>query len=150
MKTLVVGGQPENYPGDAYHHLLMRMLLAARANGLQVIDGPFGRIRDIPAFEEAARRVAALGYDGKWVLHPSQIEPGNAIFSPAQDDYDDAEEILEAYAWHTSEAGGAVGAVMLGDEFVDEATRKMAHAVAVKGRSAGLGRTRTWTQPVTD
>ena len=145
MKSLVVGGQPEGYPADAYHYIFMRILMAARAHGLQAIDGPFGQIRDVPAFEEAAKRAAALGYDGKWVLHPGQIEPGNAIFSPSQEDYDHAEEILDAYAWYTSEEGGARGAVMLGDEFVDEASRKMALVIAGKGRSAGMTRTRTWS-----
>lgn len=145
MKSLIVGGQPEGYPADAYHYILMRILMAARANGLQAIDGPFGQIRDIPAFEVAARRSASLGYDGKWVLNPGQIDPCNEIFSPAQEDYDHAEEILDAYAWYTSEAGGALGAVMLGDEFIDEAGRKMALVIAGKGRNAGMSRTRAWT-----
>ncbi len=147
MKSLVVGGQPEGYHADAYHYILMRILMAARANGLQAIDGPFGQIRDIPGFQVAARRAAALGYDGKWVLNPGQIEACNAVFSPAQDDYDMAEEILDAYTWYTSEAGGSLGAVMLGDEFIDEASRKMALVVAGKGRSAGMSRTRTWAPP---
>jgi citrate lyase subunit beta/citryl-CoA lyase len=147
MKSLVVGGQPEGYTSDAYHYILMRILMAARANGLQAIDGPFGLIRDIPAFEEVARRAAALGYDGKWVLHPGQIEAGNAAFSPSVDDYEKAEEILEAYAWYTSESGGAKGAVMLGDDFIDEASRKMAAVIAGKGRRAGMTRTRSWTPP---
>jgi len=145
MKSLVVGGQPEGYTADAYHYILMRILMAARANDLQAIDGPFGLIRDIPAFEEAAGRAAALGYDGKWVLNPGQIDPCNAIFSPTQDDYDKAENILDAYAWYTSAEGGAVGAVMLGTDFIDEASRKMALVIAEKGRSAGMERTNRWT-----
>jgi len=145
MKSLVVGGQPPGYGADAYHYILMRILMAARMHGLQAIDGPFGQIRDVPAFEVAAKRAAALGYDGKWVLNPGQIDPGNVIFSPAQEDYDHAEEILDAYAWYTSEAGGSLGAVMLGDEFIDEASRKMALVIAGKGRSAGMSKTREWT-----
>jgi len=82
-----------------------------------------------------------LGYDGKWVLHPDQIAAGNEIFSPRQAEYDRAELILEAYAWHTSAAGGARGAVMLGDEMIDEASRKMALVVSAKGRAAGMTRT---------
>ena len=149
MKSLVVGGQPEGYPADAYHYILMRILMAARANGLQAIDGPFGLIRDADAFAVAARRSAALGYDGKWVLHPGQIEPCNEIFSPSQADYDKAEEILDAYSWYTSEEGGALGAVMIGDDFIDEASRKMALVIAGKGRSAGMQRTSTWNPPAT-
>ncbi|GAA3929375.1 aldolase/citrate lyase family protein [Microbacterium soli] len=147
MKSLIVGGQPKGYPADAYHYILMRILMVARANGLQAIDGPFGLIRDIPAFEEATWRSAALGFDGKWVLHPGQIGPANSIFSPAQEEYDKAENILDAYAWYTSPEGGALGAVMLGDDFIDEASRKMAAVIAAKGRSAGLKRTAAWTRP---
>ncbi|MGH3956073.1 MAG: CoA ester lyase, partial [Mycobacterium sp.] len=76
----------------------------------------------------------------KWVLHPAQIEAGNEIFSPRQEDYDRAELILDAYEWHTSVAGGARGAVMLGDEMIDEASRKMALVIAGKGRAAGMAR----------
>jgi citrate lyase subunit beta/citryl-CoA lyase len=74
------------------------------------------------------------------VLHPDQIAAGNEIFSPGQQEYDHAELILEAYGWHTSKAGGARGAVMLGDEMIDEASRKMALVVAGKGRAAGMTR----------
>ncbi|MCX0271305.1 CoA ester lyase, partial [Nocardia zapadnayensis] len=71
MRTLVVGEQPEGYDtGDAYHHILMTILLTARAHGLQAIDGPYLQIRDIDGFRRAAGRTAALGFDGKWVLHP--------------------------------------------------------------------------------
>jgi citrate lyase subunit beta/citryl-CoA lyase len=141
MRTLVVGEQPEGYDvGDAYHHVLMRILIAARAHGINAIDGPYLKVRDVEAFRRIAGRAAALGYDGKWVLHPDQIEAGNEVFSPRQDDYDRAELILDAYEWHTSRAGGARGAVMLGDEMIDEASRKMALVIAGKGRAAGMTR----------
>jgi citrate lyase subunit beta / citryl-CoA lyase len=141
MRTLVVGEQPEGYDvGDAYHHVLMKILIAARANGIAAIDGPYLKVRDVEAFRRVAARSAALGYDGKWVLHPDQIAAGNEIFSPRQQDYDHAELILEAYEWHTSSAGGARGAVMLGDEMIDEASRKMALVIAGKGRAGGMTR----------
>ncbi|WP_446225901.1 HpcH/HpaI aldolase/citrate lyase family protein [Nocardia sp. IBHARD005] len=142
MRTLVVGEQPQGYDvGDAYHHILMTILLTARAHGLQAIDGPYLQIRDVDGFRRAASRTAALGFDGKWVLHPGQVDAANEIFSPRQADYDRAELILESYAFHTSEAGGARGAVMLGDEMIDEASAKMAQVVADKGRAAGMTRT---------
>jgi citrate lyase subunit beta/citryl-CoA lyase len=142
MRTLEVGEQPEGYDvGDAHHHVLMRILVAARAHGVLAIDGPFLKVRDVAAFRKVAGRSAALGYDGKWVLHPDQIAAGNEVFSPRQADYDHAELILEAYEWHTSHAGGARGAVMLGDEMIDEASRKMALVIAGKGRAAGMERT---------
>ena len=103
MRTLEVGEQPEGYDvGDAYHHVLMTILIAARAHGVAAIDGPYLKVRDVDAFRRVAGRSAALGYDGKWVLHPDQIAAGNEIFSPRQEDYDHAELILEAYEWHTS------------------------------------------------
>jgi citrate lyase subunit beta/citryl-CoA lyase len=148
MRTLVVGEQPEGYDvGDAYHHVFMRILIAARTHGINAIDGPFLKVRDVEAFRRIAGRSAALGYDGKWVLHPDQIVAGNEIFSPRQDDYDHAELILEAYEWHTSRAGGARGAVMLGDEMIDEASRKMALVIAGKGRAAGMARTAAPFEP---
>lgn len=141
MKTLVVGEQPPGYSeGDAYHYILMRILVAARANDLQAIDGPYFNVRDVEAFERVARRSAALGFDGKWVLHPSQIEAGNAVFSPSQEDYDHAELILDAYDHYVNVEGR--GAATLGDEMIDEASRKMALVVAAKGRAAGLTRTK--------
>jgi citrate lyase subunit beta/citryl-CoA lyase len=141
-RTLVVGEQPEGYDvGDAHHHVLMRILIAARAHGVLAIDGPYLKIRDVDGFRRVAGRSAALGYDGKWVLHPDQIAAGNEVFSPRQSDYDHAELILEAYEWHTSRAGGARGAAMLGDEMIDEASRKMALVIAAKGRAAGMDRT---------
>ena len=141
MRTLVVGEQPEGYDvGDAYHHILMTILVAARAHGVAAVDGPYLKVRDVDAFRRVAARSAALGYDGKWVLHPDQIAAGNQIFSPRQEDFDHAELILEAYSWHTSVAGGARGAVMLGDEMIDEASRKMALVISAKGRAAGMTR----------
>ncbi|MBA2560462.1 MAG: CoA ester lyase [Propionibacteriales bacterium] len=142
MKSLVVGEQPPGYDvGDAYHYILMRILMAARMFDLQAIDGPYLQIRDVDGFRRVANRSAALGFDGKWVLHPGQVEVANEIYSPRQEDYDHAEAILDAYDHVTSEAGGAKGSAMLGDEMIDEASRKMALVVAGKGRAAGLQRT---------
>ena len=148
MRSLVVGEQPPGYDvGDAYHAILMGILLAARANDKQAIDGPYPAIRDIDGLRRVAGRSAALGFDGKWVLHPGQVDAVNEVFSPRQADYEHAEDILDAYAWYTSESGGGRGAVILGDEMIDEASRKMALVVAGKGRAAGMSRTRRWTPP---
>jgi citrate lyase subunit beta / citryl-CoA lyase len=148
MKSMVVGEQPVGYDvGDAYHYILARILMAARAHDKQAIDGPYLQIRDVDGFRRVAGRSAALGFDGKWVLHPGQIDAANDVYSPSQDDYDHAELILDAYAFYTSEAGGKRGAVMLGDEMIDEASRKMATVVAAKGRAAGMSRTSTFEPP---
>jgi citrate lyase subunit beta/citryl-CoA lyase len=145
MKSLVVGEQPPGYDvGDAYHYILMQILMAARAHDKQAIDGPYLQIRDVDGFKRVAGRSAALGFDGKWVLHPDQIAAANEVYSPLQEDYDHAENILDAYEHYTSEAGGATGAVMLGDEMIDEASRKMALVISAKGRAAGMKRTDVW------
>ncbi|MBA3293709.1 MAG: CoA ester lyase [Geodermatophilaceae bacterium] len=145
MKSLVVGALHPDYPGDPFHYILMQILMAARARGVHAIDGPFLQVRDVAAFEEVAKRSAMLGFDGKWVLHPGQIDAANQIYAPAQADYDHAELILDAYDHATSEAGGKKGSAMLGDEMIDEASAKMALVIAGKGRAAGLERTSSFS-----
>jgi citrate lyase subunit beta/citryl-CoA lyase len=151
MRGITIGEQPPGYDiGDAFHYPLMRILMAARANGLQAIDGPYVQIRDEEGYRRAAGRAAALGFDGKWVLHPAQVDVANELFSPRQEEYDRAENILDAYAYATSDAGGARGAVMLGEEMIDEASRKIAIVIAQQGRAAGMQRRDIWTPPTTD
>ncbi|HET6190060.1 MAG TPA: aldolase/citrate lyase family protein, partial [Trebonia sp.] len=136
MRSLTVGGQPAGYDFDAHHYPLMRMLVAARASGLQAIDGPYARIQDTEGLRKASASVAALGYDGKWVLHPAQVPVVNEAFTPAAEEYWRALAILAAYDRATSL--DRRGAVMLGDEMIDEASRKMALILAAKGAAAGL------------
>lgn len=146
MKSLVVGEQPPGYDvGDAYHYILMRILMAARAHGVQAVDGPYLQIKDVDAFRRSAGRTAALGFDGKWVLHPLQVDAANEVYAPGQEDYDHAELILDAYEHATTV--DRRGAVMLGEEMLDEASRKMALVVAGKGRAAGMVRTKGFTPP---
>jgi citrate lyase subunit beta / citryl-CoA lyase len=141
MRSLEIGAQPAGYQGgDAFHYPHLRILVAARARGLQAVDGPYAAIHDAEGLRRNAASVAALGYDGKWVLHPDQVEIVNAEFSPAQADYDRAELILEAYEYATTVQGQ--GAAMLGGEMIDEASRKLAMVAAARGRAAGLPRTR--------
>ncbi len=147
MKSLVVGALHPDYAGDPFHYILMQILMAARARGVQAIDGPFLQVRDVEAFKEVAKRSAVLGFDGKWVLHPGQVDAANEIYSPSQEDYDHAELILDAYDWATSEAGGKKGSAMLGDEMIDEASRKMALVISGKGRAAGMRRTSKFEAP---
>lgn len=149
MKTLTVGQQPPGYDvGDAYHHILMSILITARAHDIQAIDGPYLAIKDLDGLGVVAGRSAALGFDGKWVLHPSQVEVVNEIFRPRQADFNHAEHILQAYAWHTSIEGGSRGAAMLGDEMIDEASRKMALVISAKGRAAGMEPSSMWSPPI--
>src|SRR5260221_9320854 len=139
MRSLRIGAQPDGYVGgDAFHYAHLRILVAARTAGLQAIDGPYAAIEDIAGVASAAASVAALGYDGKWVLHPDQIDPVNAAFSPGPDEYDMAERSLEAYEHAT--AVRQRGAVMLDGEMIDEASRKLALVMAARGRGAGMKR----------
>ncbi|MGH8901058.1 MAG: HpcH/HpaI aldolase/citrate lyase family protein [Egibacteraceae bacterium] len=132
MPSLAVGEMVPEYPGDHWHWVLMRILVAARTAGLQAIDGPYAKIPDLDGYREVARRVRILGFDGKWVLHPSQIDIANEVFAPSQEEFERAEDILDAYRQATA------GAVMLGDEMIDEASRKMAEVTATRGRAAGM------------
>jgi Citrate lyase beta subunit len=138
MGGLNVGAQPDGYPADAFHHVLMSILIAARANGLQAIDGPYVAIRDVDGFRRSARLSAALGYDGKWVLHPAQVDAGNEVFSPKASDFERAQRIMSAYAQAIGQGQGSVGAIVVDDEMVDEAGVKLAAAILSRGRAAGM------------
>jgi citrate lyase subunit beta/citryl-CoA lyase len=140
LPALTAGLPMPNYPGDHWHYVLERILIAARNAGLQVIDGPYLVIKDLDGFREMAIRARALGYDGKWALHPGQIDVLNEVFAPTQEEFDKAEAILEAYEHATGVE--LKGAVMFGNEMIDEASRKMAEQLAMRGRAAGMSRHR--------
>jgi citrate lyase subunit beta / citryl-CoA lyase len=123
------------YPGDYFHYVFVKILMAGRANGLQVIDGPYVKVRDPEGLAETARRTQVLGYDGKWSVHPDQIPVINEIFSPTEEQFERAKAILDAYESAT-EGEQRKGALMLGEEMIDEASAKMARSlVARAGRS---------------
>ncbi len=140
MPVLTGGVQIPEYPGDHFHYVFSKILMAGRANGLQVIDGPFLKIRDSDAFRDYCQRTKILGYDGKWALHPDQVAILNEIFSPTQEQFDRAWDILDAYRQATE--GERKGAVMFGDEMIDEASRKMAVKFVSRGERAGFTRRR--------
>src|SRR3954452_16282291 len=139
MPVLTGGVQIPEYPGDHFHYVFARILMAGRANGLQVIDGPFLKIRDLDGLRDYAMRTRILGYDGKWSLHPDQVGVINEVYTPTQEQYDDAFDLLEAYDKATTE-GDRRGAVMFGDEMIDEASRKMANKFVTRGERAGMRR----------
>jgi citrate lyase subunit beta/citryl-CoA lyase len=136
MPVLTGGVQIPEYPGDHFHYVFSKILMAGRANGLQVIDGPFLKIREHDAFRDYCNRTKTLGYDGKWALHPDQVTILNEVFSPTQEQFDRAIAILDAYRKATEEE--RKGAVMFGDEMIDEASRKMAIKFVKRGERAGL------------
>jgi citrate lyase subunit beta/citryl-CoA lyase len=138
MPVLTGGVQIPEYPGDHFHYVFSKILMAGRANGLQVIDGPFLKIRELDALRDYATRTRILGYDGKWALHPDQVTVINEVFTPTQEQFDRAFDILEAYEQATE--GERRGAVMFGDEMIDEASRKMALKFVTRGERAGMSR----------
>jgi citrate lyase subunit beta/citryl-CoA lyase len=138
MPTLSGGLQIPEYPGDYFHYPFMKILMAGRANGLQVIDGPYVKVRDPEGFRDFCTRTQLLGYDGKWALHPDQVTILNEVFSPTQEQFDKACAVLDAYKEATE--GDRKGAVMFGDEMIDEASRKVAVKVVARGERAGLTR----------
>ncbi len=138
MPVLTGGVAIPEYPGDHFNYVFSRILMAGRANGLQVIDGPFLKVRELDSLREFAQRTRVLGYDGKWALTPDQALVLNEVYSPTQEQFDKAWDILEAYRVATEENN--TGAVMFGDEMIDEASRKMATKFLTRGERAGLKR----------
>ena len=138
MPVLTGGVQIAEYPGDHFHYVFSKILMAGRANGLQVIDGPFLKIRELDALRDYSLRTRTLGYDGKWALHPDQVTVINEVFTPTQEQFDRAWAILDAYREATEQ--NRTGAVMFGDEMIDEASRKMATKFVSRGERAGMTR----------
>ncbi|MDC0948883.1 CoA ester lyase [Gammaproteobacteria bacterium] len=129
-RTVNIGGLNPDYPGDQWHFALSRMVVAGRAWGLRVIDGPFGDFNDPDGFILAAKRGAALGIEGKWAIHPSQIALANEQFSPSDAELDKARRILDALA--SAEAEGR-GAAQLDGRMIDAASARMAQNVVATG-----------------
>lgn len=138
MPVLTGGVSIDEYPGDHFHYVFSKILMAGRANGLQVIDGPYLHVRDSKGLRAYSQRTRTLGYDGKWALHPDQVTVLNEVFSPTQEQFDKAWTILDAYENATE--GEGKGAVMFGEEMIDEASRKMALKFISRGERAGLKR----------
>jgi citrate lyase subunit beta/citryl-CoA lyase len=125
-RTVSIGGLNPDYPGDQWHFALSRMIVACRAYGLRPIDGPFGDFSDPDGFRAGARRAAALGAEGKWAIHPSQVALANEVFSPPEAEVDRARRIIEAL--REAEAQGK-GAAAVDGKMIDAASERMAKTV---------------------
>jgi citrate lyase beta subunit len=125
-RTVSIGGLNPDYPGDQWHFALSRLIVACRAYGLRPIDGPFGDYSDPDGFRASARRAAALGYEGKWAIHPSQVELANEVFSPPEAEVDRARRIIDAL--RQAEAQGK-GAASVDGKMIDAASERMAQTV---------------------
>ena len=149
-RTTVIGGVSRDYAvltdemgegravhwGDMWHYALARLVVAARANGLRPLDGPFGDFSDPDGFRAAARRAAALGCEGKWAIHPSQIAMANEVMSPSAAEVARAERILVAMA--EAEAAGK-GAVSLDGRLIDYASIRQAEVLITKAKQIANG-----------
>lgn len=125
-RTVSIGGLNPDYPGDQWHGGLTRMLTACRAYGLRAIDGPFGDFNDREGFLAAARRDAALGIEGKWAIHPSQVALANEIFTPPPADVAKARRILDALE---DAARAGKGTAQLDGKMIDAASARMAEGI---------------------
>jgi len=137
-RTVNIGGLNPDYPADQWHHGLSRMLVACRAYGLRPVDGPFGDFNDPDGYVLGAKRAAALGYAGKWAIHPSQIELANDVFSPPASEVDHARAVLKALE---EAAAAGKGAAQLNGRMIDAASARMAENIvnideAIQAKSA--------------
>ena len=125
-RTVVIGGLNPDYPGDQWHHGLSQMVMTCRAYGLRAIDGPFGDFNDPEAYTKSAKRAAAIGIEGKWAIHPSQIDLANEVFSPPKVEVDRAKKILEEL---DKAAKAGKGAAQLDGRMIDAASARMAENI---------------------
>ena len=125
-RTVIIGGLNPDYPGDQWHHGLSQLVMTCRAYGLRAIDGPFGDFNDKDAYIDSAKRAAAIGFDGKWAIHPSQIDLANEVFSPPEKEVNKAIRILEELEKAAKEGKGAA---QLDGRMIDAASARMAENV---------------------
>ena len=122
-------GARDTHWGDMWHYAISRMVVAARANGLRAVDGPFGNFSDADGYRSAARRAAVLGCEGKWAIHPSQVALGNEVFSPSEKDVAQARRIIAAMKQAEAEGKGAVS---LDGRLIDYASIRQAEVLVKK------------------
>jgi len=135
MRLGQIGEAGDRYPGDVWHYARHRMITAARAAGIDPIDGPYGAIRNADGYRQAAAWAATLGAVGKWAIHPSQIDIANQVFAPTADEIAQARAVIAAV--QEAEATGA-GAANYNGMMVDAATTRIFEGVLDRARRAGL------------
>ena len=138
-RLVSISGHGENeahiYPGHRWHFALSRIVMAAKAHGLLAIDAPYGHFKDIEGLQQSAVMAGALGCDGKWAIHPTQIETINRVFSPSQEDIDRAVTVLQAFQAAKQQSRGAIA---VEGRMVDQATLRMAQRLYDQARYLGL------------
>ncbi len=129
-----IGTQTGGYPGDMWHYARNRMIVAARANGLDPIDGPFANFRDGDAYRQEATWASTLGCVGKWAIHPSQAEIANDVFAPTSDEIATAQKMVDAYKASADDGAGSAG---VGGMMIDAATARIFETVLERARLTG-------------
>jgi citrate lyase subunit beta/citryl-CoA lyase len=130
-----IGGSITTYPGDVFHYARSKIVVAARAAGIDPIDGPYADFKNPDGYREEALRSATMGFVGKWAIHPSQIDLANEMFSPSQDEVDHARRLEAAYA--KAEAEG-LGAVTFDGVMIDAASVRIIRNVIDKANAIGM------------
>ena len=125
-RTVVIGGLNPEYPGDQWHHGLSRLVMTCRAYGLRAIDGPFGDFKDPDSYLLSAKRAAAIGIEGKWAIHPSQIDLANVVFSPQKTEVEKALRIIQEL---DKAANDGRGAAQIDGRMIDAASARMAENI---------------------
>ena len=134
IRVAHIGMAGGGYPGDLWHFARVRLVVAARANGLDAIDGPFANFRDPEAYRKDATWASTLGFVGKWAIHPSQIEVANDVFAPTAEEIEQAKRMIEAY--QAAESGGE-GSKGVGGMMIDAATARIFETVLERARLTG-------------
>ena len=125
----------EAYPGHRFHYAMHRIVAAARANDLRAIDGPVADYRDEEGLRKSCLRARSLGFDGKWCIHPGQVETVNEVFSPTERELEWAKKVVSAYEEATAAGSGSIS---VDGQMVDAASIKMAHNTLDLARGAGM------------
>jgi len=127
IPNLSIGAHKMDYPGHIWHYVMTRIVVAARAAGLQAMDGPFGSYTNLEGLRDSAKMAFSLGYDGKWAVHPAQIDIINDVFTPSEELVRQAVAFGERYKKATEVEG--LGAVALDGQMIDGASLRMVHAL---------------------
>ncbi len=130
-----IGGTSANYPGDVWHYARNKVIIAARAAGIDAVDGPFADFKNADGYRAECLRANVLGCVGKWAIHPSQIAIANGVFSPTQQAVDHARKLIEGYAKAEQEG---LGAVAIDGVMVDAASARLMQNTVRKADLIGM------------
>ena len=135
VRVEAVGGISKDYPGDVWHYARNKVVIAAKAAGIEAVDGPFADFKDEEGYRRECTRAAVLGFTGKWAIHPSQVGIANEAFSPTEKQVERARKMIAAY--EEAERQG-LGAVAVDGVMVDAASARLMRNVTTKADAIGM------------